>query len=1094
MKKILCTLTFIIKLTILFPQTPTFEWAKNTEGYYGNGGGRAINFDAYGNLYVIGNFEGKVDFDPGIGNFFLSSAGYNGGYVTKFDTSGNFLWARHFEGNSTPLSIAFTTSGNTCIAGTFKGIVDFDPGVGVNYLTSSGTADIFAILLDSSGQLIWAKQFGNTNSYGTSISLETDSSNTIYISGTFTGTVDFDPGAGTYNLTAAAYTANSFVLKLDSAGNFIFAKQMIGNCSGRSLALDASANIYTVGIFSDSTDFDPDTSTFYLEHTSSTDIFISKLDSTGNFVWAKKIGANSEDEAKTIKIDPLGNLYIVGLFSGLVDFNPGPLVNNLLSTGNKDIFILKLDSSGNFIWANKIGGAVDESINSISLDGAANVYAIGSFKGTVDFNPGNQIYNLTAGNRGLFILKLQTTGIFEWAKALDATNNVSGNSIVADSSGNNYFTGSFMGECDFDPGAGSFNMIGENYIFNSKLDPTGNFVWSNSAGAISSILPKSTTTDLSGNVYVTGIFHGTVDFDAGPGVKTLSTAPTDFSGDVFIAKFNSSGSLTWVKQIGDLYSDFSTSIIVNSSGYIYTIGGFRGKVDFNPGPGTFNLEGSLAYPNPFIIKLSPNGNFVWAKALVDSSIFALANSITLDGSQNILIAGKHNHNPSINMSQVFLRKLNPAGTTLWTHIYGGGWSEASAIKTNAVGDIYISGNFSGNVDFDPGPGFYNMNSSVDYDIFISKLSGSGNFIWAKLLEGSAYNLSISLAIDGLNQLHIAGSFRDTVDFDTGPGINNLISLDEDDGFVCKYDDAGNLIWVKQFKGYGYEYVRTIALDDFGNVYSAGGFSNTDFDPGPGTFNLNSIGVEYYDGFISKIDSAGNFVWALQLGGSKDDQVTSIAIDPSANLYSTGAFHFIADFDPGIGISNMIANGSPDLFLHKLSQCIQPSATITPSGPTIFCEGDSVNLIANSGPGLSYQWKRNGLSISGATTPNFLAKTPGKYSVFVSNAQPCTAISNTITVKVPCIPIDPSEQRSEMELELISSDLKLYPNPNSGKFFIDSKQGNLQILNAFGLIIRESYLQDGEKSIDVSDLADGVYNCIIATGNSTVSKKLVVIHK
>lgn len=1072
-------------------QTPTFEWAKNTDGYYGYGGGRVIDFDPFGNLYVIGNFEGKVDFDPGIGNFFLGSAGYNGGYVTKFDTSGNFLWARHFEGNSTPLSIAFTTSGNTCIAGTFKGIVDFEPGAGVNYLTSYGTSDIFAILLDTSGQLIWVKQFGNTNSHGFSISLQTDSSNNIYTSGTFTGTIDFDPGVGTYNLTAAAYTANTFVLKLDSAGNFIFAKQMIGDCSGRSIAIDASANIYTVGIFSDSTDFDPDTSTYYLEHTSSTDIFISKLNSTGNFVWAKKIGSNSEDEAKTIKIDASGNLYIVGLFSGLVDFNPGPLINNLASTGNKDIFILKLDANGNFIWVKRLGGAIDENINSISLDGAANIYAIGSFKGTVDFDPGNQSFNLTGGNRSIFILKLQTTGIFEWAKAIDATSNVVGNSIVADSFGNNYFTGSFTGECDFDPGAGSFNMIGENYIFNSKLDSSGNFVWSNSAGASSSILPKSITTDLSGNVYVTGIFHGTVDFDAGPSVKTLSTAPTDFSGDVFIAKFNSSGSLTWVKQIGDLYSDFSTSIIVNSSGYIYTIGGFRGTVDFNPGPGTFNLEGSLAYPNPFIIKLSPNGNFVWAKALVDSSIFALANSITLDGSQNIIIAGKHNQDPFINMSQAFLRKLNPSGSTLWTHIYGGGWSEACAVKTNAVGDIYISGNFSGNVDFDPGSGFYNLNSPVNYDIFISKLSGAGNLIWAKQLEGSTYYHSTnSIAIDGLNQLHIAGSFSDTVDFDTGPGINNLIPLDDDDGYVCKYDDAGNLIWAKQFKGYDYENVQSIALDDFGNVYSAGSFSNTDFDPGPGTFTLNSIGVADRDGFISKLDSAGNFVWALQLGGSKDDLVTSIAIDPSANIYSTGAFHLAADFDPGIGISNIIANGSPDFFLHKLSQCIQPSAIITPSGPTIFCAGDSVNLIANSGPGLSYQWKRNGLSISGATSPSFLAKTPGKYSVFVSNTQPCTAISNTITVKMPCIPIDPSEQRTDLSTEL-THNFKVFPNPNKGIFVIDSKPGYLQIINAIGQIIKESILQNGEQSIDITDLADGVYILKIKTEESTDIRKMIL---
>ena len=456
-----------------------------------------------------------------------------------------------------------------------------------------------------------------------------------------------------------------------------------------------------------------------------------------------------------------------------------------------------------------------------------------------------------------------------------------------------------------------------------------------------------------------------------------------------------------------------------------------------------------------------------------------------------MTAGKYFQDPTINWYQIYLNKLNPTGNIVWSHIYEqvSGNADAYSIKTDVPGNIYITGNFTETVDFDPGPATFNLNSQVGYNVFVSKLSGSGNFIWAKQMEGVGFSVGTSIALDALNQPHIVGYFDDTTDFDPGTGINNLISISSYDGFICKLDVAGNFIWAKSIAGSSYDQINSVALDNIGNVYSAGYFSNADFDPGPGTFNLTSEGSN--DGFISKLDTSGNFVWAQRLGGAQSDVVATVAIDPSTNIYTAGSFSLSVDFDPGPGISILNAKGNPDLFIHKMSQCIPPSALITAVGPTTFCLGDSVNLVANTGAGLTYQWKRTGVSIAGATSFNFVSTTSGNYSVLVSNVQPCSAISNNIIVSVPCIPIGPAQQRLSQFAGLSSQELKVFPNPNKGTFVVDSQSGYVQIFNAFGQSVNESFLQSGEKYFDLSDLPNGIYNMKLITEDASFTKKIIL---
>ena len=199
--------------------------------------------------------------------------------------------------------------------------------------------------------------------------------------------------------------------------------------------------------------------------------------------------------------------------------------------------------------------------------------------------------------------------------------------------------------------------------------------------------------------------------------------------------------------------------------------------------------------------------------------------------------------------------------------------------------------------------------------------------WAKQFTGPDDVFSNAVARDASGNVYTTGSFRGTVDFDPGPATFNLISPGPDFMFVSKLDAAGNFVWAKQIGEAGTPCRgNSIALDASGNVYTTGAFGGgaggtVDFDPGPAIFNLTSAGQD--DIFVSKLDAAGNFVWAKQLGGTDTDAGRSIALDASGNVYTTGSFSGTADFDPGAATFNLTAAGGFDIFVSKL----MPQATL-----------------------------------------------------------------------------------------------------------------------------------------------------------------------
>jgi hypothetical protein len=452
--------------------------------------------------------------------------------------------------------------------------------------------------------------FGGTTS-DVSYSIAVDSSGNIYTTGSFSGTADFNPGSGTANLTSIGGD-DAFVSKIDASGNFLWAKSFGGSStdSGDSIAVDSTGNVYTTGYFQVTADFDPGAGTSNLISSGGFEAFVSKLDSSGNFLWAKKLGGAANEFASSIAVDSTGNVYSTGMFEGTSDFDPGAGTANLSSVGGSwDAYISKLDSSGNYVWAKSFGGSPNpDSGREIAIDSNGDIYTIGSFFGTVDFDPGVGTANLTSGgNENTFILKLNSSGNYVWAKSFSGTSNVYAQSISIDSSGDIYTVGFFFSTVDFDPGVGTASLsapAGKLDSFVAKLTSSGDYVWAKNFGGSDGVYGLSIAVDATGNVYTTGYFEGTADFDPGAGTTNLTSGG---NLDYFVSKLDPSGNFLWAKSLGGSSTDVGYSIAVDSTGNVYTTGYFVETVDFDPGAGSTNLT-STGAQDVFVLKLSPSGD------------------------------------------------------------------------------------------------------------------------------------------------------------------------------------------------------------------------------------------------------------------------------------------------------------------------------------------------------------------------------------------------------------------------------------------------------------------------------------------------------
>lgn len=451
---------------------------------------------------------------------------------------GSSLGLGNNTGNSQARAVAIDTAGNSYLAGTFSGTTDFDPGHthagDTDILTARGDTDAFFAKYAPDNTLLWAQRMGGDTpvifnggvtdgAWGAAI----DTAGNAYVTGRFYGAADF----GSATLTSVG-GSDGFVAKLDSSGTFQWARRWgtAADETGSGVGVDAAGNVYAAGVHVAATQ-------------AQSGIDVLKFSPSGSAVWAGSV-ATQWTVPPSLAVDVAGNLFVAGTFQGTVDFDPGTKTDFISAGPSASGFVLKLSSSEKLGWISPFVGQTVAGTSgfsygqSVAVDGSGNVVVGGRYAGTVDFNPGNGITNLTTNNGG-FITKLNAQGGLVWARSLDSSTSAIVNGLTVDAAGSIYATGSFSGSVDLDPGAGVMTetSAGSSDVFVLKLDSAGTFAWADAFGGAGADNGFGIAVDSSGTVYLAGSYQRTVAFDLdSTGANTLIN-PGPFS-NAYLVKFS----------------------------------------------------------------------------------------------------------------------------------------------------------------------------------------------------------------------------------------------------------------------------------------------------------------------------------------------------------------------------------------------------------------------------------------------------------------------------------------------------------------------------------------------------------------------------
>lgn len=395
-------------------------------------------------------------------------------------------WAFVIGGDSPvhPISIKTDNAGNTFTLGYFSDSVDFDHGSGVAQLYAANS-EPFLIKTSSSGQFLWVRKIPGAGVLNTFFDL--DNQGNTFIVGYVVGTADVDPGPGAFTLNSTEVA--TFMLKLDHDGNFVWAG-LLENLGTGVLNLpdhfisDQNNGFYLSGsMAAGNVDFDPGPGQ-YIRQAPVAGRYIAKYDDAGHPAWVSIWAPVIQVDMEEMAADPQGNLFFAGEYFEDIDFDPGPgtaLLGHAI--GQKDIFIQKFDSAGNFLWVKGIHGNQWEYVKSMALDQNGNIILFGTFQYTVDFDPDSTEHTITTADfyHDLFLEKLDADGHLLWINQIDATMSIGALSVGVDESGN-IFTGGYItsSEADFDPGPGTIllsSQSAESNAFFMKSDFLGNTVW-----------------------------------------------------------------------------------------------------------------------------------------------------------------------------------------------------------------------------------------------------------------------------------------------------------------------------------------------------------------------------------------------------------------------------------------------------------------------------------------------------------------------------------------------------------------------------------------------------------------------------------------
>ncbi len=439
--------------------------------------GTSVAMLSDGGSVVTGSFQRTVDFDPGPGVVSCTSEDESAAFVARYAADGSFVSVATVGGTGVNIGtgVAVDALGNAVVTGYFLGTADFDPGPGVVSRTSAGSADAFVARYDASGALVSVATFGSMfDDRGRGVAV--DALGNAVVTGTISGTADFDPGAGmVYHSTAGQEDA--FVARYDARGALVSVATFggISNDRGYAVAVDALGNAVVTGYFTDTVDFDPGAGVVSRTSTGGNDVFVARYDASGALVSVTTFGGTQSDSGTGVAVDASGNAVVSGIFFGTVDFDPGAGVANRTGAGRIDAFVARYTASGALVSLATFGGTQNDDGLSVAVDASGNAVVVGYFNGTVDFDPGLGVVTRTStGGNDSFVARYSASGALV-SVATFGTGYAFCGGVAVDASGNAVVTGSFQRTVDFDPGAGVVNRTsaGSSDVFVARYTASG---------------------------------------------------------------------------------------------------------------------------------------------------------------------------------------------------------------------------------------------------------------------------------------------------------------------------------------------------------------------------------------------------------------------------------------------------------------------------------------------------------------------------------------------------------------------------------------------------------------------------------------------
>lgn len=414
-------------------------------------------------------------------------------------------WAKHFGSNHADGSnvgdgtvrpedgqaVAVDAEGNVVVVGQFRGSADFGGGP----LKVAGTIDIVVAKFDKSGAHQWSKRFGGKDD-DEAVDLAIDAEGNIYVTGTFSGEIDFGGGAFKDKW-------GGFVLKLDKSGNHLWSQHVAGGL-GFGVSVTPDGDVLASGHFWKKLGFVGEE----VKGTGRVSAYLAKLDGSGNKKWLKTFSGtkNAIASGKHVRAHTDGSVYLLASLDKTVDFGGGPLT----SAGGSDVAVVKLDANGGHVWSKRFGAKSSEYTHRLAVDSSGAVVVAGSFTRPFDFGGEKLTSN---GSSDVFIAKLDAAGGHVWSKSYGGKKGDNAYDVAIDPKGNIAVTGSFNLSVDFD--GESQQSAGEYDAYVLRLDASGQRVWSKRLGGSTADYGHGVAIDGNGAVVATGHFVGKATYTGG---------------------------------------------------------------------------------------------------------------------------------------------------------------------------------------------------------------------------------------------------------------------------------------------------------------------------------------------------------------------------------------------------------------------------------------------------------------------------------------------------------------------------------------------------------------------------------------------------